>query len=141
MAADADRHLLFGLLALQNGLIDLGQLVAAFQDWIRDRARPLADHLISRGALDSDGRAAVEAMLAMHLKKHGDVEKSLGAMPIGRSTRERLAALGAPAIDGTLSRIGAHAAEAASTARRSWSIGAWRNRWDAPSQAAAKSAR
>ena len=37
--AAADRHLLFGLLALQNGLIDQGQLVAAFQAWTRDKAR------------------------------------------------------------------------------------------------------
>jgi hypothetical protein len=36
---DASRDLLFGLLALQNGLIDQGQLVAAFQAWTRDRAR------------------------------------------------------------------------------------------------------
>jgi eukaryotic-like serine/threonine-protein kinase len=36
MSAAADRHLLFGLLALQNGLIDQGQLVAAFQAWTRD---------------------------------------------------------------------------------------------------------
>jgi eukaryotic-like serine/threonine-protein kinase len=36
MTAAADRHLLFGLLALQNGLIDQGQLVAAFQAWTRD---------------------------------------------------------------------------------------------------------
>ena len=33
----ADRDLLFGLLALQNGLIDQGQLVAAFQAWTRDK--------------------------------------------------------------------------------------------------------
>jgi hypothetical protein len=31
MTAAADRHLLFGLLALQNGLIDQGQLMLAFQ--------------------------------------------------------------------------------------------------------------
>ena len=37
MAADADRHLLFGLIALQVGLIDQAQLVAAFQAWVRDR--------------------------------------------------------------------------------------------------------
>jgi hypothetical protein len=30
MNAPADRHLLFGLLALQNGLIDQGQLMLAF---------------------------------------------------------------------------------------------------------------
>ena len=63
MAADADRHLLFGLLALQNGLIDQVQLVAAFQAWTRDKDRPLADHLVDRGDLDAADRVAVEALL------------------------------------------------------------------------------
>ena len=53
-AIAADRDLLFGLLALQNGLIDQDQLVAAFQAWTRDKARPLADHLVARGDLDAD---------------------------------------------------------------------------------------
>ena len=40
-AIAADRNLLFGLLALQNGLIDQGQLVAAFQAWtLRQGPRP-----------------------------------------------------------------------------------------------------
>src|SRR5208283_1336100 len=34
---DTDRHLLFGLLALQNGLIDQTQLVAAFHAWTRKK--------------------------------------------------------------------------------------------------------
>ena len=55
--AAADRDLLFGLLALQNGLIDQVQLVAAFQAWTRDKARPLADHLVARGDLDAEQRA------------------------------------------------------------------------------------
>ena len=38
--ATPDRDLLLGLLALQNGLIDQGTLVAAFQAWTRDKARP-----------------------------------------------------------------------------------------------------
>ena len=33
MNAAADRHLLFGLLALQNGIINQSQFVAAFQAW------------------------------------------------------------------------------------------------------------
>ena len=45
MAADAERHLLFGLIALQVGLVDQSQLVAAFQAWAHDKSRPLADHL------------------------------------------------------------------------------------------------
>ena len=78
----ADRDLLFGLLALQNGLIDQGQLVAAFPAWTRDKARPLADHLVARGDLDAERPAGVEAMVGLHLKKHGgDVEKSLAADP------------------------------------------------------------
>ena len=67
----ADRDLLFGLLALQNGLIDQGQLVAAFQAWTRYRTRPLAEHLLARGDLDPDDRAAVEALVSRHIKKHG----------------------------------------------------------------------
>ena len=46
MTAAADRHLLFGLLALQTGIIDQGQLVAAFQAWTLDKLRNLADILV-----------------------------------------------------------------------------------------------
>ncbi|MDE2506407.1 MAG: hypothetical protein KGM43_04295, partial [Planctomycetota bacterium] len=103
MTAAADRHLLFGLLALQNGLIDQGQLVLAFQAWIRDKSKSVADQLVARGDLDADARAGLDAMVALHLKKHGDVEKSLAAVPAGRSTRENLARLGDPDIEETLS--------------------------------------
>jgi serine/threonine-protein kinase len=104
--SDAPNDLLFGLLALQNGLIDQAQLVAAFQAWTRDKVRSLAEYLTSRGDLDADGRAAVEALVTLHVRKHGDAEKSLAAIPAGRSTRERLAALGDPALDATLPRVG-----------------------------------
>jgi hypothetical protein len=93
------QNLLFGLLALQNGLINQGQLVAAFQAWTLHKSSTLADHLVSRGDLDAEQRAGVEAMVALHLKKHGgDVEKSLAAVPAGTSTRLGLALLGDPEI-------------------------------------------
>ena len=41
----------------------------------------------------------------MHVKKHGDVEKSLAAVPANRSTRASLAALGEPEIEATLARV------------------------------------
>jgi serine/threonine protein kinase len=105
-AIAADRDLLFGLLALQNGLIDQGQLVAAFQAWTRDRSRPLAEHLVGRGDLETDDRSAVEALVTRHLKKHGgDVERSLAAIPAGRSTRQSLAAIGDPDIEHTLTQL------------------------------------
>jgi serine/threonine-protein kinase len=106
-AIAAERDLLFGLLALQNGLIDQGQLVAAFQAWTRDKARALADHLVGRGDLDADDRSAVEALVARHLKKHGgDVERSLAAIPAGHSTRESLARIDDPDVGGPLARLG-----------------------------------
>jgi eukaryotic-like serine/threonine-protein kinase len=107
MSAAADRHLLFGLLALQNGLISQVQLVAAFQAWTLDKSRSLARQLEARGDLDADGRAAVEAMVALHAKKHGgSTEKSLASIPAGRSTRESLARLGDPEIEATLGHVG-----------------------------------
>ena len=105
MTAAADRHLLFGLLALQNGLINQGQLVAAFQAWTLDKSKSLADQLVARGDLDADARAGLDAIVALHVKKHGDVEKSLAAVPAGKSTRESLARLGDPDIEGTLGHV------------------------------------
>ena len=57
---DPSRDRLLGLLALQNGLIDQAQLVAAFQAWTLDKARALADQLVARGDLDTDACAGLE---------------------------------------------------------------------------------
>jgi eukaryotic-like serine/threonine-protein kinase len=103
MAAAADRHLLFGLLALQTGIINQGQLVAAFQAWTLDKARGLADHLEARGDLTRAKRAALEALAAVHLETHGgNVEQSLAAVPTSRSTRASLASLREPDIEAML---------------------------------------
>ena len=105
MAAAHD--LLFGLLALQNGLIDQVQLVAAFQAWTRARDRPLAEHLVARGDLDAEQRAGVEGMVVLHLKKHGgDLEKSLAAIHAGRSTHESLARVADSDIEASLVHLG-----------------------------------
>jgi tetratricopeptide (TPR) repeat protein len=106
MASPADRHLLFGLLALQNGLINQGRLVSAFQAWTLDKSRSLADHLEAGGDLTGAKRAALEVLANAHLDCHGgDVEKSLAAMPANRSARASLAALGEPEIEATLARV------------------------------------
>jgi tRNA A-37 threonylcarbamoyl transferase component Bud32 len=104
--AAADSNLLFGLLALQNGLIDQIRLVAAFQAWTCDKAHDPADHLVARGDLDAGQRAAVEAIVALHLKKHGgDVGRSLAEVPVGLSTCQSLARIGDAVIDATLARL------------------------------------
>ena len=106
MVAGADGHLLFGLIALQVGLVDQGQLVAAFQAWARDKSRPVADHLVDLAGLDVESRGVIDAMVALHVKKHGaDAEKSLAAIPTKRSVGERLAAIGDPELAGTASRL------------------------------------
>ena len=85
MAASADRHLLFGLLALQNGIVSQSQLLYAFQAWTLDKSKSLADHLEVRGDLTGPKRAALEVLASAHLETHdGDVEKSLAAVPANR---------------------------------------------------------
>ncbi len=109
-AYDPARDLLFGVFALQNGLINHGQLVAAFQSWTQDKFRSIADHLIDHGDLSADDRAAVDFLVARHVQKHGgDTEKSLAAINADRSTRESLAGLGDGDIEASLTYIGSDA--------------------------------
>ena len=107
MAADSDRHLLFGLLALQNGVIRPAQLVAAFHAWTGDKARPLADHLVALGHLGPAQRSVVEALSALHVEAHdGDVQQSLAALPAGQFTRQSLAQIADPDLEGSLAWVG-----------------------------------
>ncbi len=107
MMTDANHHLLFGLLALQNGLINQVQLVAAFHGWVIDRSRPLADHLEALGHLNGTQKAALEALAALYVEKNdGDVEKSLTALNVGASARETLALAGGPEVEASLMRTG-----------------------------------
>jgi eukaryotic-like serine/threonine-protein kinase len=105
-SSGADRNLLFGLLALQNGLIDQLQLVAAFQAWTLQKDRPLADHLVDSGALDADQRSVIDSMVGMHLKKHGgSTANSLGALPTSVLAARELARLEDPDLDNSLAGL------------------------------------
>jgi eukaryotic-like serine/threonine-protein kinase len=107
MPASADRHLLYGLLALQNGIISQVQLVAAFHAWTLDKSKSLADHLEARGDLTGARRALLEGLAEVHLGAHGgDAEKSLAAVSASRSMMERLARLADPEINATLGHVG-----------------------------------
>ncbi len=105
---NADRNLLFGLLALQNGLIDQDQLVSAFRACSRDKGPQIADYLVDRGDLDAEQRGVIEAMVGLHLKKHeGSTEKSLSAIPAGISTCVSLGFLDSPDGEITVHHLGA----------------------------------
>ncbi len=71
MATDADRQLLLGLLELQNGMINQGQLLAAFQAWALDKAHNLADCLEVHGDLTGARQALLEGLAAVHLFAEG----------------------------------------------------------------------
>jgi serine/threonine-protein kinase len=106
-AITADRHLLLGLLALQNGLIQPTHLVSAFHAWTSDKSRSLADHLIALGHLGTAQRAVIEALADLHVEAHGgDVDRSLAAVPAGKSTLDSLAAVRDPDIERTLGHVG-----------------------------------
>jgi serine/threonine protein kinase/tetratricopeptide (TPR) repeat protein len=107
MNSAADRHLLFGLLALQTGVINQSQLVSAFQAWALDKSQTLADHLEARGDLNRAKRTLLEALTELHVESHGgDVDRSLAAVSAGKSTREDLALIGEPSLEATLDIVG-----------------------------------
>ncbi len=80
--ADTDRNLLFGLLALQNALIDQDQLVGTFRVWSRDPSRGLADRLVNRGDLDDEQRPSSRAWSPI-------ISRSTAARPSGASPPSR----------------------------------------------------
>ena len=103
------RDLLFGLLALQIGLIDQEQLLAAFGAWSRSKGRSLAEILLERGAIDEESNSLLEGMARKQLKLHGgDTEKSLASIAVGPSTRQKLTALGDTDLTASVGFVGLH---------------------------------
>ena len=73
---------------------------------------------MTAGAIDADQRAVVDALAALHVKKHGnDVEKSLAAIPAHASTRASLAKIGDPAIDRSIAHVGTPSSDPADSER------------------------
>ncbi len=102
-AADTSSNLLFGLLAFQNNFIDREALLAAFNTWIADRSHGLGQILLDRGTLSPSRHMLLEALVAEHIKLHGDdSEKSLAALSSIGSVREDLERLDAPDLQASL---------------------------------------
>src|SRR5262245_41855667 len=78
---DADRNLLLGALALRLGLISRVDLADAIAAWVFARPKSLAQVLADRGALGSENRGLLEALLPAHVAAHGgDPARSLAAV-------------------------------------------------------------
>ena len=86
---EVNRNLLFGLLALQNGLVDQSDLVAAFRDWVRDKNQSLAAYLID--AANSNKTASRRSMHSSHFMKKTSVRTSRRGVvaTLGRHDRVR----------------------------------------------------
>jgi serine/threonine protein kinase len=104
----ADRNLLFGILALQMDFIRRDDLIAAMHAWVLDKAKPLGQILVERGALDNDNRAWLEAGVERHLARHGqDPQQSLAAVSSIRSARRDLEQIADPDVQASLLHVSA----------------------------------
>ncbi|MCI0457009.1 MAG: ATP-binding protein [Gemmataceae bacterium] len=81
-SSDADRNLLFGVLALQAGLIATEQFIEACTLWSTRKTVPLADLLVARGWILPEDKHHLDYLLDRNLRKHGgDASATLGALP------------------------------------------------------------
>ncbi|HWE35800.1 MAG TPA: protein kinase [Isosphaeraceae bacterium] len=71
MGTVVDRHLLMGLLAVQNGFVGREALLAALNVWVADKSRPLGEVLVARGALGTEARELLEALAGKLLGSDG----------------------------------------------------------------------
>ena len=109
---DTPRDLLFGLLALQTGMITRDRLLAAFIAWRAVPGQRLADLLVEQGAIDAGGHDLLLALARRQLQAHGgDPVISLSALDVNASTRESLARAGGPDVESTLAHVGSGSAK------------------------------
>src|SRR5580692_198249 len=101
----ADRNLLFGILALQMDFITRDQLVAAMNAWFLDKAKPLGVILHEQRALAEEQLAALDTLVNVHVKRHGnDPQKSLAALSSLEGIKRSLASIADPDIQASLVR-------------------------------------
>ncbi len=74
-----DRNLLFGIAALQMGLIGRDELIDAIQEWAEETGRTLGHVLTDRRSLTIDGRERIDSLLA---QRDEGVENRLSDYPL-----------------------------------------------------------
>jgi tetratricopeptide (TPR) repeat protein len=102
--ADFDRNLLFGVLALQDELIDADQFADVCAGWALRMEKPLPDLLQERGWLSADERREIEQRLERKIKKHGgNVHATLNAVAGGDvAVRGAIQSVAHPAVQKSL---------------------------------------
>src|SRR5262249_30296099 len=105
-SADADRNLLFGILALQMDFIGRDALIAAMHAWVLDKAKPLGQIFREQQALDDQEHALLDALVRKHLQRHGDdPAKSLAAVSSLGAARGALQQVADPEVHASLAAV------------------------------------
>jgi WD40 repeat protein/tRNA A-37 threonylcarbamoyl transferase component Bud32 len=108
-SANADRNLLFGILAVQMDFINRDALITAMNAWVLDKAKPLGEILVEQGGLTAKAREKLDEVVELHLEIHGgDAQKSLAAVSsIGSSVRQELEKVADPDLHAMLTQVSA----------------------------------
>jgi serine/threonine protein kinase/WD40 repeat protein len=112
--AEADRNLLFGILALQMDFIARDSLIAAMHAWVLEKHRTLGEILMAQGLLTTARHDLLAALVAEHIRLHGnDPARSLAALSSIGSARRDLEAVPDPELHASLAQVSAdrHAEE------------------------------
>jgi serine/threonine-protein kinase len=103
-AADIDRNLLFGVIALQDDIIDDKQFTDACIVWCHRLERPLADVLMERQLITAEDRREIERKIERKIRKHGNVRASLAAVA-GADARDLIRSVDHPDVRNSLSSL------------------------------------
>jgi serine/threonine-protein kinase len=104
--ASADRNLLFGILAVQMDFLSRDALIQGMHAWVLKKDRPLGQILVELGALRSDTRNVLEALVDKHLEvHHQDPAQSLAAIGSSGTFRENLEGIADPDIQASLGHV------------------------------------
>jgi tetratricopeptide (TPR) repeat protein/tRNA A-37 threonylcarbamoyl transferase component Bud32 len=98
----ADRNLLFGILALQNGFIGRTALIEAMHAWVAAKHRPIGEILVESGALLPEHRHLLETLLDAHVSRHGGEANSLASLSASSPALHALKAVGDPDIEASV---------------------------------------
>src|SRR6266550_7739707 len=105
--SDADRNLLFGILALQLNFITRDALVEAMHAWALDKTTPLGRILVGKRKLTDEQLHALDVLIEQHLKIHGDdPEASLQALGAASTARSTLGSITDSDVQSSLAKVG-----------------------------------
>ena len=104
--SDADRHVLFGILAYQANFIDIPKLVNSVTLWTSRKEQALAQILVDQGALLDSDRRLLEQMVDRHIEMNGgSPEESLCSISSTSTVQTQLAEIEDSELEQSLAKL------------------------------------